>query len=199
MDILNKYPIVSDQVSKNELAVVLGELQTVLKANVSGDVVEMGCYKGTTSLFIQRLLAGTKKQFHVYDSFEGLPPKTAADTSPLGGQFKQGELRATKAEFITNFKKAGLPLPVAHKGWFSNLGADDIPPQICFAFLDGDFYESIKQSLELVWPRLATSAIVVVDDYSHQGLPGVRKAVGEWVDGRGCKLKVRESLAILTR
>lgn len=197
VDLLSKHALISDQVTKAELAVLLNELEGVLRNGTAGNVVELGCYKGTSALFLQRMLVGTNRQLFVYDSFEGLPSKTAADTSPLGEQYKAGELLATKAELIKNFKQAGLPLPVIHKAWFNRLQPRDLPGQIAFAYLDGDFYESIKTSLGLVWPRLASGAVVVVDDYGHQGLPGARLAVDEWLKTHPAKLRVQESLAVL--
>lgn len=195
MDIL-RFPLVSDQINKTELAVILRELHTTLGA--PGDVVEFGCYVGTTSLFLQRVLAGSGKTLHVYDSFAGLPQKTTADQNPLGTAYVAGELVATKAQLIKNFKQAGVPLPVIHKGWFANLTPQDLPRRISFAYLDGDFYDSITTSLQLVWPQLAPGAKVVVDDYSHQGLPGARRAVDAWLKTHPAKLRVEASLAILT-
>lgn len=197
VDLLHKYPIISDQVTKDELSVVLKELQAVLEANVEGDVVELGCYVGTTSLFLQRLLDGRNKHLHVYDSFAGLPVKSQADTSPLGEQYVAGELRVSKQELIKNFKQAGLPLPIIHKAWFGDLKPADLPSKICFAYLDGDFYNSIADSLKLVWPKLVPGAVVVVDDYSHQGLPGAKRAVDDWLKNHPARKRVQASLAIL--
>lgn len=54
-------------------------------------------------------------------------------------------------------------------------------------FYAGDLYASIKDSLELVYPRLAKGAIVVVDDYSdpsrlqrHDLFPGAFDACAEF-------------------
>jgi len=191
--------IVSDQINERELAVIIRELALVLDAGVEGDVVELGCYVGTTSLFLQDALVkrAPHKQLHVYDSFEGLPPKTDQDQSPAGEQFKAGELHASKQELIKHFKHAGLPLPVIHKGWFNQLTDTDIPPKVAFAFLDGDFYGSIMASLKLVWPHLQPGAIVLVDDYNTEALPGVRAALDEWSHGRSFSLRSEASLAIV--
>ena len=113
------------------------------------------------------------------DSFEGLPAKTAADASPSGMQFAAGELQVSKKQFIREFQKAHLSAPIIHKGWFSDLSSTDVPPQIAFAFLDGDFYESIRDSLKLVIPRMQPGGVVVVDDYAREALPGAAKAVHE--------------------
>ena len=195
---IKRYPIISDQIEPNELQVILLELERVLAMHIPGDVVEFGCYEGTTSLFLQRLLLRTGRQLHTYDSFAGLPPKTKADVSPAGEQFRAGELAASKTTFIKHFRQAGLPLPVIHKGWFSQLAAQDVPTRIAFAFLDGDFYESIWQSLQLIWPQLAPGAVVIVDDYQSEALPGARLAVDTWLQTHQAQLRTQASLAILS-
>lgn len=170
-----------------------------LETTGSGAVVEFGCYAGTTSLFITRLLNMQKstREFHVYDSFEGLPEKDAKDESRAGEQFKAGELAVSKKQFILNYKKAGLPPPRIHKSWFNELPESTIPSEIAFAFLDGDYYESIATSLRLVWPNLVSGARIVVDDYANEALPGAAKAVDEWLATHPAKISVEHSLALI--
>ena len=84
-----------------------------------------------------------------------------------------------KKQFLHEFQRARLQPPVIHKGWFSELTPQNVPEQIGFAFLDGDFYESIKDSLRLVLPRLVPHATVIFDDYAREALPGVAKAAKE--------------------
>jgi O-methyltransferase len=193
------YPIISNQVDRQELTVILHELETQLKRNDTTAVVEFGCYIGTTSLFIARLLTyyQSAAEFHVYDSFAGLPEKTLQDHSPAGEQFKAGELCISKSEFVKQFKKAGLRLPHIHKNWFNQLSAGDIPDAISFAFLDGDYYESIRDSLRVITPRLTPGAVVIVDDYASEALPGAARAVDEWATLHGRRVQVRHSLACL--
>lgn len=187
------------QFDDTELAVLLRELTQVLVTQVEGEVVELGCYRGLTSLKIARALkdAGSTKKLYLYDSFEGLPAKGKADQSPAGEQFKAGELPVTKAEVIKLFKKSGLSLPKVKKAWFKDLKPSDLPDQIALAFLDGDFYESIMDSLKLVWPKLQSGAVVVVDDYQNQALPGAARAVDEWLKTHPAKLLVEASLGVI--
>lgn len=198
-EILRRYPLISDQIEPAELRVILRELTGVLEANAYGSVLEFGCYVGTTSLFIRRLLNELDKtrDFQVYDSFAGLPAKTKADASPAGEQYQAGQLAASKSQLINNFKKAGLAIPIINKVWFKDLKEDDVPDAVAFAFLDGDFYESIKAPLELIGPRLSIGGKIVVDDYQSEALPGVQKAVDEWLVGRPMSLRAEASLAIL--
>ena len=97
----------------------------------------------------------------------------------LGENFRAGELMVTKREVKERFLRAGLPVPVIVKGWFSELAPSDLPEKIAFAFLDGDFYESIRDSLKLVLPRMVEGGVLVVHDYDNPALPGVKKAVDE--------------------
>lgn len=194
-------PLISDQIDKNELRIILENLETQLDKFPDGSVVEFGCYIGTTSLFIRRTMnvMDANGQYHVYDSFEGLPKKSTHDLSPAGEQFKVGELAISRKLFMQQFKKAKLKIPQIHKGWFSELAATDIPHNICFSYLDGDYYESIKDSLRHIWPKLVPGAIIVIDDYTSEALPGTAKAVDEWLTLHTARFKTESSLAILTK
>ena len=99
------------------------------------------------------------------------------------------------------FKKLSLPDPVIVKKWFDQLNDSDLPSQISFALLDGDFYRSIKTSFEKVAPRMASGGVIIVHDYRNAELPGVTKAVGEFLDNHleEYDFSLRASLAILRR
>ena len=197
--LLARYPIISGQVDKKELRVILFELERLLQQGINGAVVEFGCYVGTTSLFIARMLHHYNQHgsYHVYDSFQGLPDKTAPDFSVAGEQFRAGELLATQKQLITNFKKASVPVPVIHKSWFQDLSPRDIPANIVFAFLDGDYYQSINDSLALIVPQLAPTSTIVVDDYASSALPGAARAVDEWARAQRWQIRTEASLAII--
>ena len=199
--LIRQHGIISDQVTPAELTVLLEELCRVLETTTAGAVVEFGCYSGTTSLYIRRLLDHyqANMEFHVYDSFVGLPGKTGQDISPAGEQFKAGELAVPKKEFLLNFKKAALRPPAVHKAWFSELTPSDVPDAIGFAFLDGDYYESIRDSLVLITPKLSPGAVIIVDDYMNEALPGAAIATDEWLRMHPAKLRAAHSLAIIHR
>jgi O-methyltransferase len=102
------------------------------------------------------------------------------------------------SKFLNNYTKANLPIPIIKKAWFSELKTNDLPLEISFAFLDSDFYESIFDSLELIWPKMQPGSIIVVDDYYNNKLPGVRKAVDSFLSGKKMKyIAESESLAII--
>lgn len=197
--LISRHQLISKQIRPDELLVLLSELKKVIENEVEGDVVELGCYEGTSALFFARLIKELKsdKKLWLYDSFEGLPEKTSEDASAAGEAFKGGELRASKARLAKNFVKAGLKIPEIKRAWFYELDPGDLPTQICFAFLDGDFYESIKDSLKLVVPLMSKGGVIIVDDYQNLALPGSAQAVDEFVAQAGLNIQVQKSLAII--
>lgn len=155
--------LLSEMVSEEHIEIVLDCLKKT--KDIEGDVVELGCNVGTTSVYIQEFLKD--KEFHVYDSFEGLPEKTKNDIT----NFSKGSCKTTKEIFINNFR--GKKIPIIHEGWFKDAV---YPDKISFAFLDGDFYSSIIDSLEKVYPRMSKGGIIAIHDYQWSRLPGVEKA-----------------------
>ena len=185
----------NDQVSEDETKRIIEVAKECL--TVSGDAVELGCYKGDTSLMLAEVIRGTDKKLWIYDSFEGLPEKSEKDESVIGENFKAGALMVTKREVKERFLRAGLPVPIIKKAWFNELRYEDLPSEICFAFLDGDFYQSIKDSLKLVESKMAKNGVIMVHDYKNEALPGVAKAVDEWKKDKDVKFKEYQSLGII--
>ena len=195
------YPITTDQMTVERLHIVYSNLETVLKNETPGDIVEFGCYGGTTSLFIRRLLdkydLSSVREFHVYDSFEGLPDKTSHDQAASGEDFQAGKLMVSKQDFTRQFKNARLLMPKIHKGWFKELSDNDVPSEIAFAFLDGDFYGSIIDSLRLVWPKMHKDGLVLIDDYKNPKLPGVERAIKDFFNAKQVQITHNNDVAVI--
>lgn len=185
----------NDQVTESETAKILEIARQSL--TIQGDWVEFGCYRGDTSLLLAEILRGTEKKLWLYDSFEGLPEKTESDRSVAGENFQKGELAVSKRGVKLRFLRSGLAVPKITKGWFSELTEKDLPEKISLAFLDGDLYESIRESLWLVGPKMSAGGYILVHDYTNEALPGVAKAVGEWLKQHNYQLVRYESLAII--
>ena len=169
--------------------------QTVL-LNIPGDIVELGCFDGTTSIIMQKTLdqLRSKKVVHVYDSFEGLPGKSKNDGDTI---FVTGSCKTQKENLVENYSKNNTKLPIIHEGWFSNTLPNKLPAKISFAHLDGDFYSSILESLIYVYPRLSKGAVVVIDDYCNPKtldvnniLPGVKNACDEFFKDKKEKVDI---------
>ena len=199
----------NDQVTEKETERILELAARCL--NVPGDYVEFGCYRGDTSLLLAEMLRKdaifdelveksvekSAKKLWIYDSFEGLPEKSEKDESEVGKDFRQGELMVTKREVKARFLRAGLPVPIIKKAWFNELTEVDLPEKIAFAFLDGDLYESIKDSLKLVENKMSDGGVIIVHDYNNPALPGVVKAVDEWLRDKNMEIERNGSLAVI--
>lgn len=165
-------------------------LSTNLIHRVPGTVVELGCNAGLTSIWLAQIIQDHDpgRELHLFDSFEGLPDAGAHDA-----YLKKGDCRASLGDVKLNFENWNLPLPQIHQGWFEDTLPGGCPPLIAFAYLDGDFYDSITTSLEHVYPRLAPGGVILIDDYcdldvnprAWDGLPGVKKACDDYF-GPGC-------------
>lgn len=191
--------LVTDQVTADEVRILLRELKNVTDKNIPGDIVELGCYEGGSAVELQRLLVActSDKTLWLYDSFEGLPAKTKEDQSPAGKDFHEGVLKAAPSRLKRNFVKAGLPLPEIRRAWFYELDPEDLPEKIALAFLDGDFYESIMDSLKLVWPKMSRGGVIIVDDYKNAALPGVARAVNGYAERHDATVVEEKSLGII--
>ena len=140
-------------------------LNQVLHQQVPGDLVELGSLTGMTAAVIQRTLEdfGSGKKFYLFDSFEGLPPTF----SPQDGKcpLNPEAFKTSPEHTVQRFTDLGLKQPEIVPGWFADTLPHQLPAQICFAHVDGDVYQSVKESLEAIYPRLSPGAVVLVDDY----------------------------------
>ena len=191
-EVLRTIPIISGMVTNDEVSHILNYLYKTIENNVPGDIVELGCNVGTTSLFIRRLMDETKtnKKFFVYDSFEGLPEKTIQDQNTTQRQFVQGQCKTSLETFKSNFAKYGLKEPKINVGWFKEIDDALYPEKISFAFFDGDFYTSIMDSFEKVYHKLSPGAALLIHDYGWEGLPGVENACNEFLKDKPEKVQV---------
>ena len=183
------------QVSDRETAAILEVAKNV---TATGDFVELGCYRGDTSVALAKILPPSRK-LYLYDSFAGLPPRTPEDGSAAGTEFKEGKLLVSKREVVEKFKRAGLKVPFIKKAFFEGLTKADLPDQIAFAFLDGDLYSSIRTSLRLVEPKMTAKSVILVHDYNNPQLPGVSRAVDAWLRTRDYHKRQIETLLILEK
>ena len=166
-------------------------LNDSIENNVEGDVVEFGCYVGESTKYLMKTIVtnGSNKKLYVYDSFEGLPPLSKWEE---GTGWKAGTLVSTEEILKSNFDQNNLPYPIIHKDWFKNVPENKIPEKISFAFLDGDFYDSIYDSLNKVFDKVSDGGYICFHDYQRADLPGVRAAIEDVFREKGIEYTVVE-------
>jgi hypothetical protein len=120
-----------------------------------------------------------------FDSFEGLPEADAA----LDGDEAQdwtGECLGAEDKLREGFRRFAQPerLHVV-KGWFEDTFPDAVADvgRVALLHADGDWYESVKLTLETFYDRIAPGGYVVLDDYGHW--IGAKRATDEFRAARG--------------
>jgi O-methyltransferase len=188
-------------INNEQLDYLVLYLLDAIKNNVEGDVVEFGCYVGESSKYLRRTLVDTEsnKKLYVYDSFEGLPNLTQYEE---GTGWTQGGLKTTEQVLIDNFTNNQLEPPIITKGWFKDIQPESLPEKISFAFLDGDFYNSIYDSLKKIYNRVEDGGYICFHDYERNDLPGVKAAIQDYFGERGLSysiIKVCDQLAVIKK
>ena len=165
-------------------------LSKVITNQIEGDVVELGCYVGESSKYLRKTLDvfNSCKRLFVYDSFEGLPDLSKWEE---GTPWKPRTLKTSEQVLIDNFKRNKLDVPdKVVKGWFSDITEEDLPQKISFAFLDGDFYDSIYTSLDKIYDRVSQGGYIFFHDYQRPDLPGVDQAIKDFLKSKNEEYEV---------
>jgi hypothetical protein len=158
-------------------------VEQVLADNVPGDLAEAGVWRGGTTIFMRELLKlydVTDRDVWVIDSFAGLP-MSAADKVAGGWILDSGHdpLAVPLEEVKHNFELYGcLDEHVRFlQGWFRDtLPAAPIGP-LAVLRLDGDLYESQRDVLVNLYPKLSPGGFVIIDDPQ---LEGCARAIREY-------------------
>jgi predicted O-methyltransferase YrrM len=171
------------------VAVFLYRAVLNMRAHPSPNVVEAGCFKGKSTIFLSHGAKDSGKRLKSFELFTGLPVSNAE----LDSIFKKGDLVSSREEFTSNLLTYGryetvdltvgdareTMLPVIAKSGF------------CLAFLDVDTYEVTKDLLcKLLKIAKGKEVILVHDTFS----PGIQKAISESITVSGKNVKKSEPI-----
>jgi O-methyltransferase len=149
--------------------------------DIPGDYVEFGCAAGRTARLIAHLCP--KKRIYLADTFKGLPERLPIDgDSP---HFAPGAIACDEKVPRDLFQASNLDWPTTIKGQFKDVERILFPNQVALALIDCDLNQSVTDSLNIVFPLLSTGAIVMIHDYAHPLLPGVKPAVDAFMYREG--------------
>jgi O-methyltransferase len=150
-----------------------------------GVYVECGVWKGGMTAGMASML-GNDFEYHLFDSFEGLPPakdidgKTAIewqkDTSAANFY---DNCRADEKDAEEAMKLAGAKKFFLHKGWFDETLPKFQTESIDILRIDGDWYDSVMTCLKNLFPKVKEGGIIILDDYYTWD--GCTKAVHDYL------------------
>jgi hypothetical protein len=179
---------------------------------IGGDIVECGVWRGGVMLLAKALCENSplRRKFYLFDTFAGMSAPTEADVAHDGRvatQLYGGYQKPTHSEWCyasledvrENFRANGLldASVIFVKGKVEETLREpkNLPASIALLRLDTDFYESTKVELEVLYPRLVSGGVLIIDDYGHW--QGARKATDEYFRGSRTLLVRLDSTARL--
>jgi O-methyltransferase len=163
-------------------------VQYVENARLDGEFVECGVWKGGSCMLMALALDSLKRKrsIHLYDTFTGMPEPGDEDvishnqvhvSKPMA-EHKFDHWAVSRAEVEKSIGSFSSQSLIFHEGDVAQTLKTDLPEKIALLRLDTDWYASTKLELELLYPRLVSGAVCIIDDYGH--FDGARKAVDEY-------------------
>jgi O-methyltransferase len=144
--------------------------------NLSGNVAELGVYKGKFARYINQFFPDRK--FYLFDTFEGFDNRDIRidqASNYSSGEQDFSDTSISKVLEIMPFPKQCIPV----KGFFPE-SAKDVSDTFVFVSLDTDLFEPIYKGLEFFYPRLAQGGYIFVHDFNNDNYKGARKAVEQF-------------------
>jgi hypothetical protein len=164
----------------------------VINHAIPGDVIETGVWRGGATIFMRgifKALGITDRSVWVADSFEGLPvpdgEKFPLEAKAHAGPFMTkvcNHLAVSIDDVKRNFDAYGLLDGQVRflRGWFSETLPSAPIERLAVMRLDGDLYDSTRDSLVSLYDRLSPGGYVIVDDYGEDSWTYCRRAVDEF-------------------
>jgi len=160
-------------VSRDRCYVLWKTLQQALQ--LRGDIIECGVFRGGTALLAAKTLEGHSHErlFHLFDSFQGMLQTTAGVD-----RFEIGDFSHTSAEAV---RRLLAPYPYAHihAGFIPKTFADLQIKHVAWAHVDVDLYQSVRDCIDYIYPRLVPGGYLIFDDYGFPSCASARRAVDE--------------------
>ena len=152
--------------------------ETIDQENVPGVIVECGVLDGGTAALMAYGSRESGRPVHLFDSWEGLPDITEEDgnSGEWVGQVVGSPKRVVNVMKALDIDQGRLHF---HKGWFSETFSAAKIDQIALLHADGDFYESVKITLETWGPKMASGGFIQLDDY--EAFIGATRATDEFL------------------
>jgi O-methyltransferase len=157
----------------------LFELWSLARAgfDLEGDILEVGVWRGGSGALLACAAQSASPGTRVFlcDTFRGLVKVSSRDST-----YRDGEYAAARADVNSLLESLGLEDVTVLEGVFPDETAASLGNlRLRLCHVDVDVYESARDVLHWVWPRLVPGGVVVFDDYGFHGCDGVTRLVEE--------------------
>lgn len=146
------------------------------KKNLSGNVAEVGVYKGKFAKYINQYFP--TKKLYLFDTFEGFDEKDIIAEKKSGLNDVTQDFSNTSIELVLK----NMPFPgqcIIKKGFFPET-ATGIEDSFVFVSLDADLYEPIYKGLTFFYPKMTKGGYIFIHDVNNDGYKGAAKAVEQF-------------------
>lgn len=163
-------------------------VETVIRENIPGDLLEAGVWRGGASILMQAVLKADDamdRTLWLCDSFEGLPPPDPSVPQDADSTFHMYDMLAVSEQTVRdNFARYDLLHDNLRfvKGYFEDTLATVAVEQLAVLRMDGDMYSSTMATLNPLYEKISPGGFIIVDDY---GIENCRQAVHEFRDRHG--------------
>jgi hypothetical protein len=157
--------------------------------DVPGDFAECGVFYGHGVLAMLHETRYSRIHRHIwaFDSFSGHPPQAAADTSTLQAEALEDYWRVTQDDVWRTLELGTDDPPAVLReqvtlvpGWFSET-MPGFKATLAYVHLDPDYYQSTKDALAHLWPRVHVGGVVLFGRLENPSLPGKGIAIREFL------------------
>lgn len=167
----------------------------VINANIVGDIVECGVWKGGSSMIAaltMRRLHNFRRKIYLYDTYAGMTKPTNVDKSIDSNTLAYDYWKNNRScnfnkwcysslkEAKKNLYKTCYPRKklIFIEGDVEKTIPKIMPKKISLLRLDTDWYKSTYHELNYLYPLLTAGGVLILDDYGHW--QGSRKAVDKY-------------------
>jgi asparagine synthase (glutamine-hydrolysing) len=140
------------------------EMCKIAAATPPGCFIEVGVYKGGSAWHLARVAREQLRALHLFDTFKGIPCKDPIDAHGIG------DFGDTDWQTVQD----AMPDAILHIGTFPYTFPNSLT-EISFVHVDCDQYQSVRDCICMLWPRIVTGGVMFFDDW--ECLAGATQAI----------------------
>lgn len=157
--------------------------------HLDGDFVECGVNTGITSLAVCNFLDFNKtgRTFYLFDTYDGIPESQMSATERPN---RVAENASYYEDCYDVAKRNFAPFPKAQlvRGTVPETLATVKIDRVAYLHLDMNIAHPERAAIEHFWPKLAPSAVVMLDDYGHSGYEEQRQTMDDFAAKVGVRI-----------
>lgn len=191
IDVFAQRDNIYNEISDRRVGWLRSFAEFVKEEKMVGNVAECGVYAGDFAVYINKYFYDRK--LYLFDTFEGFSDidlkveRELNNEAFISGEFNQELNFSVNNEEIARRKMPNVERCEFHKGYFPE-SAKGIEDKFCFVNLDMDLYQPTLAGLDFFMQKMTTGGVILLHDYFHPELPGVKKAVKDYENKHGIKL-----------